>query len=264
PFHNKIVLCAITDTINLHIRQRPYGMHYVAADEHGNVRVIIEGFQTREIDLNAKQDRLSFHRPIWKNVTPPHADDVSVHVVEASGDYVATAKALLAAAQSLATDKHTRSALELHVVENNHTARGLWAALKTVSIEHSQIDVRLKSGDAYVALSYQDADADIGSEFAWRNGTTALISGGLGALGLLVARDIAERTTGSILILLGRRTPNEAETARIEALRALGANVIHRRCDIARLDEVEKIVAEHPGIDVVVHAAGLIDDALVI
>jgi polyketide synthase PksN len=265
---NTLVVGALTDTMIVHIRQRPDGMHYVAADEHGNVRVIIEGFQTREIDLNARQDRLSFHRPVWKNVTPPHADgrsdDVAVHVVEAGGDYVATAKAVLAAAQSLAVDKHTRSALELHVSGHDHVARGLWAALKTVSIEHSQIDVRLKSGDAYVALSYEDADADIGSEFAWRNGTTALISGGLGALGLLVARDIAERTTGSTLILLGRRTPDEAETARIEALRASGANVIHRRCDIARLDEVEQIVAEHPGINVVVHAAGIIDDALVI
>jgi acyl transferase domain-containing protein len=261
---NTLVVGALTDTMIVHIRQRPDGMHYVAADEHGNVRVIIEGFQTREIDLNAKQDRLSFHRPVWKTITPPHADDLAVHVVEASDDYVATTKALLAAAQSLAVDKHTRSALELHVTDRSHAARGLWAALKTVSIEHSQIDVRLKSGDAYVALTYQDADADIGSEFAWRDGTTALISGGLGALGLLVAQDIAERTKGSTLILLGRRTPDEAETARIEALRASGANVIHRRCDIARLDEVEKIVAEHPGINVVVHAAGLIDDALVI
>lgn len=261
---NTLVVGALTDTMIVHIRQRSDGMHYVAADEHGNVRVIIEGFQTREIDLNAKQDRLSFRRPVWKSVTPPHADDVAVHVVQASGDYAATTKAVLAAAQSLAADKHTRSALELHVTGHDHAARGLWAALKTVAIEHSQIDVRLKAEDGYVALAYEDADADISGEFAWRDGTTALISGGLGALGLLVAQDIAERTTGSTLVLLGRRTPNDAEIARIEALRAMGANVIHRGCDIARLDEVEKIVAEYPGIDVVIHAAGLIDDALVI
>ncbi|UXI70688.1 beta-ketoacyl synthase N-terminal-like domain-containing protein [Tahibacter amnicola] len=261
---NTLVVGALTDTMIVHIRQSADGMHYVAADEHGNVRVIIEGFQTREIDLYAKQDRLSFYRPVWKNVMPPHADNLPVRVVEVSGDYAGACKALLAAAQSLATDKQTRSALELHVAAHNPTARGLWAALKTVSIEHSQIDVRLRFADAYVALSYEDADGDIGAEFAWRNGTTALISGGLGALGLLVAQDIAEHTTGSTLILLSRRTPNEAETARIEAIRACGANVIHRRCDIARLDEIEKIVAEHPGISVVLHAAGLLDDALLV
>ncbi|RDZ28512.1 SDR family NAD(P)-dependent oxidoreductase [Lysobacter silvisoli] len=261
---NTLVVGALTDTMIVHIRQRPDGMHYVAADEHGKVRVIIEGFQTREIDLHAKQDRLSFYRPVWKQVPPPPADDLAVQVVEARDDYAATTKAVLAAAQSLASAKHTRSALELHLTEPDRATRGLWAALKTVSIEHSQIDVRLRSGDAYLALSYEDADADIAGEFAWRDGTTALISGGLGALGLLVAQDIAERTTGSTLILLGRRTPDEAETARIEALRASGANVVHRCCDIAQIDEIEKIVAEYPGIDVVVHAAGLIDDALVI
>jgi acyl transferase domain-containing protein/NADP-dependent 3-hydroxy acid dehydrogenase YdfG len=261
---NTLVVAALTDTMIVHIRQRPDGMHYVAADEHGNVRVIIEGFQTREIDLNAKQDRLSFRRPVWKNLAPPPVGDFAVHVVEAGEDYVATTQAVLAAAKSLAQDKHTRSVLELRASAQNTAARGLWAALKTVSIEHSQIDVRMKSGDAHVALEYQDADTDIRDEYAWRDNSVVLISGGLGALGLLVAQDIVERTTGSTLILLGRRTPDEVEIARIEALRAGGANVVHYPCDIARLEAVEKIVAEHPGINVVIHAAGLIDDALVI
>lgn len=259
---NTLVVAALTDTMIVHIRQRPDGMHYVAADEHGNVRVIIEGFQTREIDLNAKQDRLSFHRPVWQTIAPPPADERAVHVVEAGDDYVAATKAVLAMAQTLAQDKNTRSVLELQADERNRAARGLWAALKTVAIEHSQIDVRLKSGDEYLALQYQDADADIGGEFAWRDGSVVLISGGLGALGLLVAQDIVERTAGSTLILLSRRTPDDAETARIEALRAGGANVIHRQCDIARIDDIESIVAEYPGITVVVHAAGLINDAL--
>ena len=261
---NTLVVAPLTDTMIVHIRQRPDGMHYVAADEHGNVRVIIEGFQTREIDLNARQDRLSFHRPVWKTVAPPAADERAVRVVEAGGDYLATTQALLAAAQSLAQDRHTRSVLELRTAERDTAARGLWAALKTVAIEHSHIEVRMTSGDTHVALEYQDADADIGAESAWRDGSVALITGGLGALGLLVAQDIVEHTTGSTVILLGRNAPDAAQTARIEALRAGGADVIHRQCDIAKLEDIEKIVAEHPGITVVVHAAGLIDDALLV
>lgn len=259
-----LVVDALVDTMFVHARKRADGFHYTATDEHGRVLVIIEGFQTREIDLNAKQDRLSFHRPVWKTLAPPTADGRTVRVVEAGDDYVATTRALLAAAQSLAQDKDTRSVLELRTAANDRLARGLWPALKTVSMEHSQIEIRLKSGDDYVAPEYQDADADIGAEFAWRDGCTALITGGLGALGLLVAQDIAARSKGSTLILLGRRTPDAAETARIEALQASGATVVLRRCDIARLDELEKIVAEFPGIDVVVHAAGLLDDALLV
>jgi NAD(P)-dependent dehydrogenase (short-subunit alcohol dehydrogenase family) len=86
--------------------------------------------------------------------------------------------------------------------------------------------------------NFLDNDADIGAEFAWRDGCTALITGGLGALGLLVAEDIAARTQGSTLILLGRRTPDAADTARIDALQATGATVVLRRCDIADLDQL--------------------------
>lgn len=259
-----LVVDALVDTMFVHARKRADGFHYTATDEHGRVLVIIEGFQTREIDLNAKQDRLGFHRPVWKTVAPATSDARTVRVVDASDDYVATTKSLLAAAQTLARDKDTRSVLELRTRANDRLGRGLWPALKTVSIEHSHIEIRLKSGDDYVMPEYQDADADIGAEFAWRDGCTALITGGLGALGLLVAGDIAAHSKGSTLILLGRRTPDAGETARIEALQAAGATVILRRCDIARLDEIEKIVAEFPGIDVVVHAAGLIDDALLV
>ncbi|MFD0727081.1 SDR family NAD(P)-dependent oxidoreductase [Lysobacter brunescens] len=259
-----LVVDALVDTMFVHARKRADGFHYTATDEHGRVLVIIEGFQTREIDLNAKQDRLSFHRPVWKVVTPPAADDRALRVVEAGEDYVATTRALLAAAQALAQDRRGPALLELRTRADDRLSRGLWAAMKSVSIEHSQIECRLKCGDAYMALEFQDADADIGSEFAWKDGCTALITGGLGALGLLIARDIAEHSKGCTLVLLGRRTPQAAESAAIEALQALGATVVQRRCDIARLDELEAIVAEFPGIDIVVHAAGLLEDALLV
>jgi polyketide synthase PksN len=259
-----LVVDALVDTMFVHARKRDDGFHYTATDEHGRVLVIIEGFQTREIDLNAKQDRLSFHRPVWKVVAPPPAGDRPARVVDAGEDYVATTKALLEAAQALARDKQGSALLELRTTADDRLSRGLWAAMKTVSIEYSQIECRLKCGNEYMALEFQDADADIGAEYVWRAGCTALITGGLGALGLLVARDIAERSKGCTLILLGRRTPDTAEQAAIEALQALGATVVHRRCDIVRLDELEAIVAEFPGIDTVVHAAGLLEDALLV
>ncbi|HEV8317862.1 MAG TPA: SDR family NAD(P)-dependent oxidoreductase [Vicinamibacterales bacterium] len=261
-----LVVDDLADTMYVHIRQRADGMHYVAADENGRVRVIIEGFQTREIALNAKQDRLSFYRPVWKTITPPPVDDRIVRVVEggaeAGEDYIETTKAVLSAAKALARDKGTRSLLELRARERNGTARGLWAALKTLSLEQPHIDFRLKIGSEPVTLDHQDADADIGGEFVWKDGHTVLISGGLGALGLLVAGDIAARTTGSTLILLGRRTPNAEDATRMDALRRSGAEVVYRQCDVARFEDVEKVIAEHPGIQVVVHAAGVIDDAL--
>lgn len=258
-----LVLDALTDTMWVHAVQRADGMHYVAADEHGRVRVIIEGFQTREIDLQARADRLSFHRPLWRPLAAPdRADPRPLRVVEATDDYLASTRALLAAAQQLAARRDQRSVLELRAADRRHCAHGLWAALRTIASEHSQIEVRLAIGGEFLALDYQDADADFAHEAAWPQQGTALISGGLGALGLLVAGDIAARSPGCRLLLLGRRDPQPAQEAQLAALRERGAEVVYRRCDITRFAEVERVVAEHPDIRVVIHAAGITDDAL--
>lgn len=256
-----LVVDALADTMYVQMLQREDGMHYIAADEQGRVRVIIEGFQTREIDLQARQDRLNFRRPAWA-VAPAGTDDGRlVRVVDAGGDYVQTTKAVLAAAQDLARDKDTPALLEVRAPSGHDDVRGLWAALRTVNQEQPHIDTRIRIGDAVQTLDYRDVDAEMGTEFAWRDGHTVLVSGGLGELGLLVAADLAARSRGCTLILLGRRTPGERETARIEAMRAAGANVVHRACDVSDFAQVRAVVEEFPGIDVVIHAAGLIDDA---
>jgi len=261
-----LVVGDLTDSMYVHVRERDDGMHYVAADEQGRVRVIIEGFQTREIDLSARQDVLSFHRPAWKTVPAPQADGRTPRIVRAGDDYLATTKLLLAEAQALgrelAKDSQASAVLEVHAPAGHGDAAGLWGALRSLSQEMSRLETRLRIGDDYRVLEYLDADADVGAEHAWRDGLTALVSGGLGALGLLVAGDIAARSRGSTLILLGRRTPRAEEAARIDALRAAGATVILAAGDVTRLEDLERIVAEHPGIDTVIHAAGLTEDAL--
>ncbi|MBM0104581.1 SDR family NAD(P)-dependent oxidoreductase [Steroidobacter sp. S1-65] len=260
---NTLVLDALADTMMVYIRQHTDGMHYIAADESGNVRVIIEGFQTREIDLNARQDRVSFYLPEWKvTAAPARSDAREPLIVEAGTDYVATTKALLDAARSLLQDRSQQHVIELRAHTRDQCAHGLWAALRTIAMEHSHIDFRLKVGNDYLSLEHTEATLD-SRELAWPNGKKILISGGLGALGFLVARDIAEHSLGSTLILLGRRPPNGSDDARIQALKQLGADVVYRQCDVAQLEQVEAIVAEHPDIQIVVHAAGLIDDAWV-
>lgn len=265
-----LVVDALTDLMYVHMRQREDGMHYIAVDEDGRVRVIIEGFQTREIDLNAKQDRLSFHRPVWKAIDAPPSDDRPLRTVRAEADYAATTRALLATAQTmlrdLANDRQASAVLELQVPAGHPEARGLWAALRTLAQESTQLDVRMRFDDGqrteYRRLEYLDVDADIGKEHVWRDGCTVLITGGLGALGLLVADDIAARSRECTLILMARRTPGPEESARIEALRGTGARVVVATGDVARHEDVERVVAAHPDIHVVIHTAGLTDDAL--
>jgi acyl transferase domain-containing protein/NADP-dependent 3-hydroxy acid dehydrogenase YdfG len=89
-----------------------------------------------------------------------------------------------------------------------------------------------------------------------------LVTGGLGALGLHVAEGLADRGAGA-LVLVGRSEPSEVALKRIGALRDRGVDVRVVAGDVTRAEDVAALVsAEMPPIRGVVHAAGVVDDAL--
>ena len=94
---------------------------------------------------------------------------------------------------------------------------------------------------------------------------TYLVTGGLGGIGLLTARRLIERGARHVA-LLGRREPGYAATAEIDALRELGAEVVTFRGDVANAAEVVSIIDQlrscMPQLRGIVHAAGVIDDAV--
>ncbi|MEU6670089.1 SDR family NAD(P)-dependent oxidoreductase [Streptomyces sp. NPDC046727] len=96
-----------------------------------------------------------------------------------------------------------------------------------------------------------------------RHGGTYLITGGLGGIGLALARQLA-RVCAARLVLLGRRAPEEygGEAAQaLRDLRATGTEVLTVQADItdrAALARALDLARERFGhIDGVVHAAGL-------
>ncbi|WP_374711188.1 SDR family NAD(P)-dependent oxidoreductase [Actinoplanes couchii] len=86
---------------------------------------------------------------------------------------------------------------------------------------------------------------------------TVLVTGGTGGLGVLVARHLAEKHGVRHLLLLSRRGGPAPE---------IGANVTVRACDVADRAQLaaalDAIPPEHP-LTAVVHAAGILDDALI-
>jgi len=98
-----------------------------------------------------------------------------------------------------------------------------------------------------------------------RTDGTVVVTGGLGALGLEVAKSLAKRGLRHLL-LTGRRglsTPGAEEA--VSELEALGARVTVAAVDVADRDELAKVLAAVPvelPLCGVVHAAGLIDDGL--
>jgi len=92
---------------------------------------------------------------------------------------------------------------------------------------------------------------------------TYLITGGLRGLGLLVAGSLVQQGARS-LVLFGRRPPDAATEAKLEQLRAQGAQVLARTGDVSSEHAVREILDEIartlPPLAGIVHAAGVLDD----
>ena len=95
-----------------------------------------------------------------------------------------------------------------------------------------------------------------------RDDASYLITGGLGGLGLTVARWMADRGA-RYLVLMGRREPSEAARGVIEDLRAAGARVRVARGDVVDQQDVTAALSRpdgEPPFGGLVHAAGVLDD----
>ncbi|WP_225994297.1 type I polyketide synthase [Streptomyces sp. SS1-1] len=101
----------------------------------------------------------------------------------------------------------------------------------------------------------------------WRTDGTVLITGGTGGLGALVARHLVTAHGVRRLLLAGRRGPDAPGARALTAeLEKLGAEVTVAACDVADRDALAALLAripeQHP-LTGVIHAAGVLDDALV-
>ena len=93
---------------------------------------------------------------------------------------------------------------------------------------------------------------------------TYLITGGLGGLGLKVARWMIERGARR-LVLMSRRAPSAEIQQVIETLvRDSGADVRAEQADVSQRDEVARVLSSIDRLRGVIHAAGVVDDALLL
>ncbi|WP_262403118.1 type I polyketide synthase [Actinomadura sp. CNU-125] len=136
--------------------------------------------------------------------------------------------------------------------------------------------IALRGGTATVPRLVRPAAPPVRAPVECRPDGTYLVTGGFGALGLEVARRLAERGARHI-VLAGRRGAPSAESpdgrggerarARVDAVRALeslGAVVRTVALDIADAPRAARVLAADalglPPIRGVVHAAGVLDD----
>jgi acyl transferase domain-containing protein/NADPH:quinone reductase-like Zn-dependent oxidoreductase/NAD(P)-dependent dehydrogenase (short-subunit alcohol dehydrogenase family)/aryl carrier-like protein len=95
-----------------------------------------------------------------------------------------------------------------------------------------------------------------------------LVTGGLGALGLHVAKWLVRRGARSLL-LVGRHDPSAAAREVIEALEGSGTRVQVCRCDISQQQDVCRLIHDMakrsvPALRGIVHCAGVLDDDILL
>ncbi|UWF51895.1 SDR family NAD(P)-dependent oxidoreductase [Pseudomonas sp. N3-W] len=137
-------------------------------------------------------------------------------------------------------------------------------------IDNGQQDderVRYRDGQRQVA-SWQETSLPEAEATPWRDGGVYLLTGGTGGLGLLLAESIARQAPGVKLILASRcasQLPAEV-SGRIEAIKALGAEVRVEALDVVDPGAVEALIARceqtFGTINGIFHCAGITRDSL--
>jgi NADPH:quinone reductase-like Zn-dependent oxidoreductase len=126
---------------------------------------------------------------------------------------------------------------------------------------------RKNTGKIIISFEHLDRTEDDHSNGSIRPDCTYLITGGLGGLGLKLAQDLV-RNGARNLALIGRSDPSAEASEALSSMTDAGANVLVGKCDVADKDRLAlfmaAVAAKLPPIKGIVHAAGVLDDGILL
>ncbi len=158
------------------------------------------------------------------------------------------------------------------------------ALVRELDAERATDVVVLRRGERWVR-TFEPVELGPTVESPWPAGGVHLITGGFGGIGMSIAQHIAKSSASPTLVLVGRsplppepmwdsllKSGDLDDTThhRIEAvlqLRTLGASVVVASADVTSESAIAAVVADvrrgHGRISTVIHAAGILHDALI-
>ncbi|MBF0389752.1 MAG: SDR family NAD(P)-dependent oxidoreductase [Desulfamplus sp.] len=147
---------------------------------------------------------------------------------------------------------------------------------ENLSSYNSENQIALRQGKYYVARLKRVNSALTSSKSAKQEDIRSLkisqknsylITGGLGGLGLIMARWLAKKGAGTI-ILVGRKEPSPSAINAVEEIRKLGTCVEIRSVDLTQTEQIKSLLADIsknlPQLKGVIHAAGILDDGMLL
>ncbi|WP_083305009.1 type I polyketide synthase [Moorena producens] len=120
-------------------------------------------------------------------------------------------------------------------------------------------------GKIIVTQSQQPTDTATEMPLNFPEDGTYLITGGLGGLGLLVARWMVEKGAKH-LVLVGRSSPNHAVVKKLTELEQAGASVVVEKADVSEFEAMERVLSKINQSTLplrgVIHSAGMLSDGV--
>ncbi|MED3024749.1 MULTISPECIES: SDR family NAD(P)-dependent oxidoreductase [Bacillus cereus group] len=169
---------------------------------------------------------------------------------------------------SLENSRYICKVMELG--RNNNTSYRDWATIFISELleRGDRMEVRYEDGKRYVrvfeefSMETRMVNPNLPN---FQEGKAYLLTGGLGGLGLIFARYMANKAKVK-LALTDLNGLNDAKIEKIKELEDLGVQVIYRQCDLSNQAETERLVkyvkSKFGRLDGIIHGAGIIRDAL--
>ncbi len=100
-----------------------------------------------------------------------------------------------------------------------------------------------REGKRYVKC-WKELTGVLGEKQPWRDNGRYLITGGGGELGLVFAREIAEKSKNPTIILTGRGKLKKEKQESLSELQKLGATLVYKQADVTDITRVQELIEE--------------------
>ncbi|MCO4850729.1 non-ribosomal peptide synthetase [Bacillus vallismortis] len=154
-------------------------------------------------------------------------------------------------------------------IEKPEEMNDLHLKLKDDSRRPAHKQIRYEAGDRFVK-GWREMALPSANEIhmPWRDEGVYLITGGAGSLGLLFAKEIANQTVRSTIVLTGRSVLSERKKNELETLRSMGTEVVYRETDVSDQRAVRRLMKEikekYGTLNGIIHGAGSIKDHFIV